>query len=158
MIEYLSMLISIGAVAALSTFAFWGDAGDKTFRSILSLVVIYTAASPTLALVGEICKSDFEIGSYVEENIDITETEIYSAGEKAFREGVREYVSLQFDIEKENITVQVKNFDLEKMKAEKINIILSGKAIVKDAAAIESSVFNAGLGECEVDISVGAAA
>ena len=45
-------------------------------------------------------------------------------------------------------------FDVSLMKAEKIKIVLHGKAAFADNRAIAASIEESGLGKCEVEIHV----
>lgn len=75
--------------------------------------------------------------------------------EDAVAEGVASAVSAEFSLKKADISVRLFGFDSENMKAEKIEIILSGSALTADYRSIESFVNKMEIGECRVEISFG---
>jgi hypothetical protein len=64
-------------------------------------------------------------------------------------------VSSEFSLKKADISVRLFGFDSENMRAEKIEIILSGSALTADYRSIESFVNKMEIGECRVEISFG---
>ena len=80
-----------------------------------------------------------------------------SAIELAFEEGVAEYISAEYGVAASNVEVHADGFDIATLKAVRIYVTLSGKAIVLDYKRIEKEVkaqFTLD-GECEVSLSLG---
>ena len=53
-----------------------------------------------------------------------------------------------------DVSVSVRELDVESMRAKRIIVILSGRAVTSDARKIAEAVEDAGLGECEVIIDI----
>ena len=77
--------------------------------------------------------------------------------EMAFEEGIREYISGEYKVDKDLITVMADGFDLECMRAERIYVTLVGRAAMLDYKMIESVVEKEFTkeGECEVSLRLG---
>ena len=88
-------------------------------------------------------------------NIDYDATD--SAIELAFEDGVAEYVSKSYGVDKACVIVNADGFDISTLTAERIYVTLSGKGLLLDYKRIEAEVadeFTHG-GECEVSFGVG---
>lgn len=95
-----------------------------------------------------------DVGDYLE-NIETEAAD--DVLELAFEEGIREYISDEYRLDRELIIVMVDGFDLECMRAERIYITLSGKAALADYKGIEKEVGKefTKSGECEVSVKLG---
>lgn len=91
-------------------------------------------------------------------DVDIPE---YSSGEidmiieDAFAEGICTAVADKFSLDPDDIRVRLYGFDKEKMRAEKIMIILSGRAALSDYKAVEKYINSLEVGEGNVEIEIG---
>lgn len=77
--------------------------------------------------------------------------------EAAFEEGIAQYLADEYDVGVELVSVMADGFELDKMKARKIYVTLSGEAALLDYKKIENEVereFTSG-GECEVSLKIG---
>ena len=77
--------------------------------------------------------------------------------EEAFTEGVREYVASQYGLDISDVSVKVYELDGSSMRAERITVTLSGRAVLANAVAIRESVCSELVsdgGECKVVIDV----
>ena len=75
-----------------------------------------------------------------------------SAIEIAFEDGVAEYISDKYRVDRQFVRVNADGFDISTLTAERIYVTLSGRALLLDYKRIESEVaeeFTVG-GECEV--------
>ena len=95
-----------------------------------------------------------ETGDYLG-NIDLDLSD--DALEGAFEDGIREYISEEYQVDKELITVMADGFDIECMRAGRIYVTLVGKAATLDYKRIESVIENEFTkdGECEVSLRLG---
>lgn len=154
MSAYLTGLISISALVGVCSYISYGEKQDKCLKAASSLILIYIVFSPAVTLIKDVV--DFEnygesLSDYIE---SIGETELGKSAEESFCDGIKKYVCDQFSLSQDEIDVRVFGFDFEKMRAQKIKIILSGKAVFADNRAISDRVTKNGLGECEVELSV----
>ena len=101
---------------------------------------------------------DIDIKIDIEDYLENIETNLSDdALEMAFEEGIREYISGEYKVDKDLITVMADGFDFECMRAERIYVTLVGRAAMLDYKMIESVVekeFNKE-GECEVSLRLG---
>ena len=78
-----------------------------------------------------------------------------AVAEDAFARGIGRAVEEKFSLEEGSVDVKVIGFDFEKMRAESIKIILSGRSVVADYRGIEKYVNSMEIGKCEVVIEIG---
>ena len=81
--------------------------------------------------------------------------EYKSIAENAFTDGVKAMICEKFSLESDLVDVRVYGFDFEKMKAERIKVLLSGKAAAASYKDIEKYVEDSRLGECDAEIEIG---
>ena len=156
MTEYITSVIAACAVVALGGFiSYSGDGGtSRALRSALSLLLLYTVASPVVSVVSNL--GDVTLDSIVEyePSVDMSDPEYYRVAEDAFCEGIRKMVCEQYEVNADDVDVRAVDFDFKTMSARKIKIILSGNAVYTDSRGISAAVSDAGLGECEVELDL----
>lgn len=77
--------------------------------------------------------------------------------ELAFEEGISVYIADKYGVNKGDVLVMADGFDIGSMKAERIYITLSSKALLLNYKKIEEEIekeFTQG-GECEVSLKIG---
>ena len=151
--EYLSGLISISSMVGVCSFIFYGEREDKVLRVASSLIVVYVTVLPIVSLIGALDVEGVG-GASLDSFLSHEETLIGGSAEEAFSVGVKRYVAERFSLSEDDISVRVTGFSYTSMRAEKIKIILSGKAVFADNRAIAEEISRSGLGECEVEIDV----
>ena len=153
MSEFLSCLISVSSLVGVSAFLSYGEREDKILKIASSLILAYVTVLPVVTLIRDFdydASVDLGDGSFMY----IEDTLIGEEAENAFCKGIEKYISERFSLSSEEITVRVFGFEYTSMKAEKIKVILSGKAVFADNRAIAEEIEKNGLGECEVELSV----
>ena len=155
MSEYVASVTVASVLCALISLISYGKDGDRTVKSAVAMILLYTVSSPIISLIsglGEISYSDFypDVPPYAENG----EGEYLQVARDSFCEGIKSLVSEKFGVEKESVSVRIFDFDFENMRAGKIKIILSGRAAFLDARLVDSLIEESGLGECEVDIEI----
>ena len=78
-----------------------------------------------------------------------------AVAEEAFSRGVASAVADEFSLDEKNLRVELYGFDFENMKAERIRVILSGRAALADYKGIEKYVNGLDIGVCECEIEIG---
>ena len=154
MSAYLSCLIAISAVAAISSYAAYGDRDDKYLKTASSLILVYVIISPLVTVIRDISEYDFEGDFSFDSSESVNDTELAQTAEKAFSDGVRKYVCDKFSLSEDEVRAVVFGFDFKSMKAERVKIILSGRAALADSRAISEEIRKLGECECEVELSV----
>lgn len=115
-------------------------------RAGVSLLLVMAIVTPLPGLINEI-----------KGGLDFSDLENSADGDiryEAFVSGLREYISSEFDLSREDVAVEAIGFSEVDMRAEKILITLSGKAALANYKRIESSIDQLGLGEAEVKIEI----
>lgn len=102
---------------------------------------------------------DFDIDNSFEKMLEDIEYSgmTDSAIELAFEDGIAEYVSDRWGVDRDSIIVNVDGFDMESLSAERIYVTLGGKGVLVDYKRIEEALteeFTRG-GECEVSLNIG---
>lgn len=93
--------------------------------------------------------------------LDSTDFPEYESGEMdhiiedAFADGLARAVAEKFSLDSGDIRIKLYGFDKNEMNAEKIMIILSGRAALADYKAVEKYVDEMEIGECNVEIEIG---
>lgn len=142
--EYLLSIITLAIIFDVLEL-FSAERYKGLTRAAMSLILVMAILSPLPSLVEKIGgELDF--------------SEIEGSGEdirlSAFAEGVREYISSEFNLDSDEVAVEIVGFDQEEMKCEKILITLSGRAALADYKRVERLIDELGLGEAEVKIEI----
>ena len=155
MSEYIISVMAASAVVALGSLASYGGNLERISRAAMAVVLLYTVTLPIFSVTGDISdliSTDFFEGLRVE--CDQSDTLFYENTASAFCDGVARFVCEECDLDKGEVSVRVTGLDLESMRAEKITVTLSGRAVSADARLIAEAVESADLGECEVMIDL----
>ena len=145
-------MISVLAVCALSSvcglLSYKGGAAERLAFGIL---VLYTVAMPAMSLAerwdGELRLPDLG-------GVDTSDPEHGSIAREAFEDGIRRLVCEKYSFPEECVAVKADGFDFEEMRAERIGLLLSGRAALADRKAIEKYVEELGLGRCDAEIEI----
>lgn len=151
--EYLIAVVLITALVALCSHFLSGTDAAGYGRLSLGIVLLWAVLSPLVSLLSALPA----LPSLPELSVPETDTPLYEQyAEEGFCEGLALAVEERFGISAEQISVRAEGFDVMKMRAQRIYILLRGKAVFADSAAIAAFVEDEGLGECEVEIEIGA--
>ena len=145
--EYAASIFVMAAL--LSVLRIVGYKSGNMERLALGIICVYVLISPLATL-----RSEGISGVLDTPNIEV-ENGASSVIENALCEGIEQAVAEEFSLNESYISVRLFGFDAETMRAEKIEIILSGSAVTRDYRAIESYVNKMEIGECRVEISFG---
>ena len=147
--EYAVSVFVISAVAAiLSQLAYKGRSDPSRFA--ISVIVLYVVIAPLGSVLGEL-----DIDSIFSPTLNLPSEQGYEQiAADAFADGIAKAVAEEFSLERENLRVELRGFDFENMRAEKIRVILSGRAALADYKEIERYVDRLGTGDCECEIEI----
>lgn len=154
LISYLVTLALISSLVGIATYASYGEGEDRTLRSALAVILISVTVSPVISFVGGAVDGGFFEGGFEIPELSVEDTDFAERAEQAFAEGVRRFVAEEFSLSEGDIKVRLFGFSAEKMRAEKIKIILSGRAALADNRMIAERISSEGLGVCEVELDV----
>ena len=141
----------ISFVVGVASLISYREKKDKATRFALGILLIYVTLSPLPALFEELDEAP---------SFDISVPDGYDESYKtvardAFEEGIGKAIADRFSLLRENVTVIAEGFDFANMRAEKIRVILSGRAALADYSSIERYVNEFDIGECEAEIEIG---
>ena len=151
MSEYLIGVFGICLVSGICMMLVYGQGRGESL--VIGIVVLWVLISPVLdSLV------HFDFDKWID-SIEIPEygdnSQIGSVIEDAFAEGIARAVAEKFSIDEDSVRVRLYGFDQNKLCAENIRVILSGRAIMVDYKAVEKYINEMDIGECNVEIEVG---
>ena len=150
--EYVASIVAVSILAAIASFVSYGGASERAVKGAVSVILIYTVCMPVADMIGNFSINDFEFEWHSDDTV--ISSEYLNVSEDAFAVGIKKYVCEEFKLNETEVHVQIYGFDFEKMRAERIALTLSGRAVLSDVVRIERSVENSGLGECEVKIKI----
>ena len=154
--EYLVPVVVMSAVLGIISFVSYPTASEKTVKFAATVLLLYTALTPLVNFVSGLGEGDFkDYLEQFEQSGTQTDADYQEVAEEAFKEGIGKLLFTKYGIKEENADIYIFGFDFERMKAEKIKILLSNKSVFADFRAIEEYVTESGLGECEVNIKIG---
>lgn len=152
---YIVSVMAATAVVALGGLISYGGGTARISRAAMAMVLLYTVTLPIISVTGdvsELISKDFFDDIKVE--YDPEDTTFYERTVSAFSEGVQKFVCEEYRLATDDVDVIVRGLDVKTMRAEKITVILCGRAMIADARLIVETVEDAGLGKCEVKIDV----
>jgi len=151
--EYFVSSLSVIAIAAAASVLSHSKM-RKISRCALGLIMICVIMLPLVDIFKDndfFFDLDYSFDDFQDD--DMNDDEI----ERAFEIGIEKYIAERYDADVSLIHVSVDGFDISKMKAERIYVTLSGRAMNIDYRRLEDILrenFTDG-GECEVELDVG---
>ena len=152
--EYVLGLVAISSIVGMCSFISYGDAEDRYLKMAASLLIVYSMVLPVVTLVRDAFQYDFYVDLPDSVADSINDTQLSDDAEAAFCEGIKKYICADFSLSSDEVSVKAFGFDVINMRAEKIKVILRGRAVLADNRAIAEEIVASGLGECEVELSV----
>ncbi len=152
--EYLVTLIVVGSLISLALCLMYKEdkEGLGAVKTAFSILLLYVTVVP---LIGMIRNFDAEKPELQIESIDFdTDSALEEVSENAYIGGVRSFVSEEFSLNIDDISVTAEGFDVMNMRAERLTVILSGDAALADYRAIRERLLKNGFEGCEVKIEV----
>lgn len=153
---YIISVMAATLVVALGGLISYGGSMARISRAAMAMILLYTVTLPIISLTGsfsELVSEDFFDGIRVEYDPD--GTVFYDRTASAFSDGVKKFLCDKYRFNEGDVSISVRGLDIETMRAEKVIVILSGRAVTADARLVVEAVEDAQLGECEVKIDVG---
>ena len=151
MSEYAIGVFLISAIVGVLSHLSYGGKNDIS-RLALSVLMLYVIIAPLADMVKN---TDFQNLFDTDYSDEIITDGYEGIAEDAFARGIESAVAEQFSLSADNIRVKVVGFDFENMRAEKIRVILSGRAALADYKAVEKYLDGLNIGVCECEIEIG---
>lgn len=154
MVDYLASIAVASCLVGILEYLSYSERTKSVVRLCASILLLHAVLTPVLGLCSSLKDGSFapDFGIVGEE---ISGGEYEAVAEEAFCEGICKLLYTKFGVKSENALVRAEGFDFEKMRAERITVILSGAGALADQRAIREYISELGLGECEVIIRIG---
>ena len=121
-------------------------------KKALAVILVFSIAYPLPSLLNE----EFEIPLFPDYSFDSEGIPEYEEVTKeAFEEGMKKEIADKFSLSVDSVNVYALGFSFEKLKAEKIRVVLSLSCAGVDPLKIEKYVNALEIGECEVYFEIG---
>ena len=147
-VSVFGICVCVGALGLLS----YNDKNNAE-RCALGVILLYVVLSPVAQIIGELDRDEFDLESF---SAGIEADDGYSeVTEAAICDGICHAVSSEFSFPDDEISVRLYGFDFGQMRAEKIRVLLSGRAALSDNKAVKEYIDEMGVGECEIEIRLG---
>lgn len=149
--EYFSEIIILMTFAAILLGIAHPKLKGATSYSI-GVLIICVILLPLVDIIRDFDTKSMFDSINMDIEYDITDDMI----EASFEEGISEYIAQKHGVDKSCVTVMADGFDMERLRAERIYVTLSGRAVFLDYKKIEDEVrseFTNG-GECEVSLKI----
>lgn len=151
MSEYMISVFGICLVGGACTILAYGQGRVESL--VVGIITLWIILLPIAD-----CIRHFEPDNWLD-SIEIpdytTNSQIGEVIEDAFAQGVTDSVAEKFSLNSEDIRVRLYDFDDGKLRADRIRIILSGRAVFADYKAIEKYINEMDIGVCNVEIEMG---
>ena len=151
MVEYLIAACIMAVVIGIASYISYPGASERTVKLCTSVIFLCALLSPIAPLLEGLPLYEVDFDGLLEDT-GVSGGEYKQVAEEAFADGIRQLLFTKYGLNEGDVRVLVTGFEFEKMRAERINIILSGKGALADWRGIEEYITEAGLGECEVTI------
>lgn len=150
--EYFITVFVICAVTGILGLLSYNEKNGAE-HAALGVILLFVVLSPVANVIASFDAEKFDPEKLVS---DIQpETGLSDVGAAALCDGICRAVSQEFSLDDGDITATAYGFDFKMMKAEKIRILLTGRAAFADSKAIKEFVEKLEVGECEVGIEIG---
>ncbi|MBP3402173.1 MAG: hypothetical protein J6K85_03835 [Clostridia bacterium] len=148
MSEYAIGVFVISAVVGICSHIAYKGKSDPS-RLALAIILLCVVVSPIADMTLD--------GSFVSAEYDesIIGDGYEGVAEQAFGRGILSAVADEFSLDEDNLRVEIDGFDFDKMRAERIRVILSGRAALADNKSIEKYINGLDRGVCECEIEIG---
>lgn len=141
--------LGICALTALAGFISYRGNADGAAKGALAVILLFSLVSAFSSI-----DFDFSFDISGEQFLPEGGGEYERVGREALEAGIRRLIADRYSLPEENISVRAEGYDFSAMRAERIFVLLSGRAVYADARAIKNYISEQGLGECEVDIEI----
>ena len=154
MSQYLTSLVLVSALVGICSYISYGEKEEKAAKGAMALILVCVTVAPLVSLVSSAVTDRFYTYGENMPELSIEDTDFAENAEEAFSRGIKSFLNEEFFVEESDLEVLIFGFDSREMKAEKIKIILKGKAAISDNRAIAEKINEMNIGKCEVELYV----
>lgn len=135
---------------AFSSFAAYDAERTRAARTALGVILLAALATLFVNTLGDLGNTSFT--DFPQYSTPKEESLIEKGTQEAFVRGIEQAIVQKFSLLEDDVTVTCAGFDFESARAQKIEVLLSGKAAFADIRAVREYVEKFRLGECEVTV------
>lgn len=151
MTSHFALVFAVAFAAAAASFVSYDGGKNRSVRVAVSIVLLLAVAHPVVEIAFKLLNDEPPVFSEWGGEV---ETEYEDVALDAFTEGIKQLLSEQYSLGKDNFGIKIEGFDFKKMKAERIYVTLYGRAALCDPLAVERLINGYGLGECYAKIGI----
>ena len=142
----------MSAVLAVCGILSYKGRESGAMRFAFATLLVYVTLTPILSLIHS--EGGLRLPDHGFDPEDYSK-DYYNVAQSAFCDGIERLICEEYALDADEVRVGAVGFSFEYMRAEKIEIVLSGKAALADRVGIEKFVNKQGFGACEVEIEIG---
>ena len=149
--EYLVFVVAVSVLSALGGLILYGGQNERVARAAMGVVLLCAVGIPPVKAVLAI--GDADIGAIFEGMPDQSvDSALGEVAKESFAVGVERLVCEEFSLSSDEVKAHIFGLDTSTMRADRIVIVLRGRAALCDLRGIETLVEESNLGKCEVKI------
>lgn len=142
---YILTILTVSIVGGIiSSLIDSGNQLKKYVKYVVSLVCIVCLISPMASVIGNTANIKSNLTKYFDEifvfdKIDATNSLIINSSEEKICDGIKKTLLDKYNFEEKEVfvTLEIDKTDIQAIKIEKINVILTGKASWHDVKSVE---------------------
>ena len=154
MAEYLVGVCVLSGVIGIFDLLSVSAKMRETAALCASVLLLYTVIAPIFSFASELASGEISFDA-IPPTESVGSAQYEQVAREAFSDGIERLIEEKYGIAPENVAVSVRGFDFEKMRAERIIVILSGEGVLSDYRSVGEYLNDLELGECEVKIKIG---
>jgi hypothetical protein len=151
--DYLITVALISVTVGILDYLSYPSKMREAVRIFASVIIIYALITPVLTFVNRI-PDNGNLGIQLPSELPNNGT-YETVAKQAFENGICKLLYTKYGIDDEDVSVSAQGFDVREMRAERIVVILSGRAALVDYRGVEEYISGLSLGNCEVKIRIG---
>ena len=151
MSEYLLLVVSGSVLVALGGLILYGEQNERAARAAMGVVLLCAVALPPIKAV--LAFSDIDVSAVFDElGEGENDSALSEIAKDSFAEGTKKLILDEFSLADNEVKVHIFGLDAASMRAQRIVVVLSGRAALSDLRGIKALVEESELGNCEVKI------
>ena len=145
-----ALVLFVGVMRLIS----YREGADSGSRFAFAVLILYVVFIPMTDVIKDISNNSLT-PEILSPDISEYENGYQEVARDAFASGVRSAVCHTFSLDESEVRVMVEDFDVQRIRAGRIRIFLSGKGIFVSYKDVEKYIEENNLGECDVEIEIG---
>lgn len=148
---YFLTVVSVGVASAVAGALIYDPERASASRTAISIILLLAVSAPLVGIVSEL--GSVKIPEIPESGV-VDGGEYERVAEEAFSRGIAAMLADRYSFGEECFSVKVTGFRFLDMRAETINVTLTGAAVRCDPLAVEKYINSYGIGDCHAEIGI----